>query len=189
MTVFACKKEPGSQTPDKNKADTNRWATILKNNPLNGVAISFSNKDTGFVVLFNDSTLKQSILATHDGGKTWVNNICNLRADSIFINNYSFQSVNNNLYCYNNQKLLKSINNGVDWTTIIQNNNIQSIFTYYYYYAIDDMHILLYRDTGLYLTTDGGVSWNNVFKLEVIFFYENLSNYVYFKIYRLFSCT
>ncbi len=155
ISFQACKKEPAPPQPEsKNIVDTDRWATIWKNDITNFIAISFSNKDTGFVELFNDTILRQCILSTQDGGKTWTKNICNFKNSSYEYGNYTLKSVDNIIFLHKDSALYKSVDNGINWTILG--------ISYYggeCYYPIDSSHILLRAWQALLLSNNGGKSW------------------------------
>jgi photosystem II stability/assembly factor-like uncharacterized protein len=158
FSFLACKKEPVTSHPlSKNTTDTNRWATIWKNDITNFIAISFSNRDTGFVELYNDTILRQCILATHDGGKTWTKNICNFTNSSYEYGNYTLKSVDNIIFLHKDSALYKSVDNGINWAKLGisfyggESNDC--------YYPIDSSHILLRAWQALLLSSNGGKSW------------------------------
>ncbi len=160
--VSACKKvnDKPSQTIIQS-ADTNRWSTIWQNESLHLLSISFVSKDTGYVVMFNDSTLTQSIMTTYNGGKTWINNISNLLADSVpFL--YFNASYNKTLYVCSDSTLYKSVDAGINWKIIYKANFSNSNSISPLFLTLNNNYLFYSNYNGLFISKNAGETWDTL---------------------------
>lgn len=160
LVFLACKKSIADKPINTNQSsDTNKWVSVWQNDQYELMYISLKNKDTGYVVAFQDSTLTQSILITHNGGKTWIYRNINIPIDSASINNLCV-SDNNTLFFASPYYIYKSTDEGIHWKIIFSAWYID--LYYNTFLMIDNQSLLVYDQNGIHITKDEGNTWDNL---------------------------
>ena len=181
LTIISCKKDV---EPINNRISVqpknSHWHTIWKDLNSDLISITFPNKDTGYVVTYNDIPFNQSLLTTFDGGKAWSVNIINTRPDSTLFSNiissdnclygekYNgvYQPYGNYLHNYPwSNGLFKAIKGLKNWKPIL--TKLNSMTTSNIFDSLNIQSIICnYSETndnnGLFSTFDGGINWQKL---------------------------
>jgi photosystem II stability/assembly factor-like uncharacterized protein len=174
LTILACTKE--IESPQKEQANKS-WVALWNDFNTDLLSVSFLNKDTGYVITYADSIFSQSLLTTHDGGKSWTSKIFNnnprskfyyniVPFENVMYGNYFSESMDKRFYTVDH--FVKSYDGGASWFPVIFEAQVIQYITYF---LKDSLNMFI--NTGeidsitgkqfprLISTSDGGKTWQN----------------------------